>query len=271
MMTFSEKLMDLRRKFGMSQEQLADRLGVTRQSVSKWESGTAMPELVKLISLSDIFGVSVDYLVKDWMDSPEEPGSRGEDLSAQQAERLEKKVDELTNYVKGRVYRFDSRTRIFGLPLVSVRFGFVRNATFSKDNVARGIIAIGNAAVGVVAIGIVGVGLFTFGVVGLGLLSLGIVAAGLGAFGVAALGYLALGVSAVGVYTGGVAAIAAKIAVAVSAVAPTAVGEFASGSHVLLWGDGLTASEVRAFLLEHHPDLWQPLLDLFASLGAHIK
>lgn len=270
MMTFSEKLMDLRRKAGLSQEQLADRLGVTRQSVSKWESGTAMPELVKLISLSDIFGVSVDYLVKDYLEEPESADG-GDDLSAQQAVRLEKKVDELTNYVKGRVYRFDSKTRIFGLPLVSVRFGFVRNGKLSMDNVARGIIAIGNAAIGVVAIGIVGVGLFTFGVVGLGLLSLGIVAAGLGAFGVMALGYLALGVSAVGVYAGGVAAIAAKIAAAVSAVAPTAIGEHASGSHVLLWGDGLTAPEVRAFLLEHHPDLWQPLLDLFSSLGAHIK
>ena len=270
MMTFSEKLMDLRRKSGLSQEQLADRLGVTRQSVSKWESGTAMPELVKLISLSDIFGVSVDYLVKDYLEEPESAGG-GDDLSAQQAVRLEKKVDELTNYVKGRVYRFDSKTRIFGLPLVSIRFGFVRNGKLSMDNVARGIIAIGNAAIGVVAIGIVGVGLFTFGVVGLGLLSLGIVAAGLGAFGVMALGYLALGVSAAGVYAGGVAAIAAKIAAAVSAVAPTAIGEHASGSHVLLWGDGLTAPEVRAFLLEHHPDLWQPLLDLFSSLGAHIK
>ena len=270
MMTFSEKLMDLRRKSGLSQEQLADRLGVTRQSVSKWESGTAMPELVKLISLSELFGVSGDYLVKDWMEEPEDT-SGGDDLSVQQAVRLEKKVDELTNYVKGRVYRFDSKTRIFGLPLVSIRFGFVRNGKLSMDNVARGIIAIGNAAIGVVAIGIVGVGLFTFGVVGLGLLSLGIVAAGLGAFGVMALGYLALGVSAVGVYAGGVAAIAAKIAAAVSAVAPTAIGEHASGSHVLLWGDGLTAPEVRAFLLEHHPDLWQPLLDLFSSLGAHIK
>ena len=270
MMTFSEKLMDLRRKSGLSQEQLADRLGVTRQSVSKWESGTAMPELVKLISLSDIFGVSVDYLVKDYLEEPESAGG-GDDLSAQQAVRLEKKVDELTNYVKGRVYRFDSKTRIFGLPLVSIRFGFVRNGKLSMDNVARGIIAIGNAAIGVVAIGIVGVGLFTFGVVGLGLLSLGIVAAGLGAFGVMALGYLALGVSAVGVYAGGVAGIAAKIAAAGSAVAPPAIREHASGSHVLLWGDGLTAPEVRAFLLEHHPDLWQPLLDLFSSLGAHIK
>ena len=51
-MEFSERLMILRKQAGLSQEQLADRLGVTRQSVSKWESGTALPELVKLISLS---------------------------------------------------------------------------------------------------------------------------------------------------------------------------------------------------------------------------
>ena len=233
-MTFSEKLTGLRRKSGMSQEQLADRLGVTRQSVSKWEGGTAMPELVKLISLSELFGVSVDYLVKDWMEEPDNPCGGSGEISSKQADRLEKKVDELTNYVKGRVYRYDSKTRIFGLPLVSIRFGFVRNGKLSMDNTAKGIIAIGNCAIGVVAIGIVGVGLFTFGVLAMGMLSLGIVAGGLAAFGVAA--------------------IAAKIAVAVSAVAPTAVGEFASGSHVLLWGDGLTAPEVQTFLLEHHPD-----------------
>ena len=250
-MTFSEKLTGLRRKSGMSQEQLADRLGVTRQSVSKWEGGTAMPELVKLISLSELFGVSVDYLVKDWMEEPDNPCGGSGEISSKQADRLEKKVDELTNYVKGRVYRYDSKTRIFGLPLVSIRFGFVRNGKLSMDNTAKGIIAIGNCAIGVVAIGIVGVGLFTFGVLAMGMLSLGIVAGGLAAFGVAA--------------------IAAKIAVAVSSVAPTAVGEFASGSHVLLWGDGLTAPEVQTFLLEHHPDLWRPLLRLLTEIGAHIK
>ena len=280
-MTFSEKLTGLRRKSGMSQEQLADRLGVTRQSVSKWEGGTAMPELVKLISLSELFGVSVDYLVKDWMEEPDNPCGGSGEISSKQADRLEKKVDELTNYVKGRVYRYDSKTRIFGLPLVSIRFGFVRNGKLSMDNTAKGIIAIGNCAIGVVAIGIVGVGLFTFGVLAMGMLSLGIVAGGLAAFGVAALGYLALGVSAVGVYAGGVGAhgaeclvfgrISAKSAVAIAAVAPTAVGEFASGSHVLLWGDGLTAPEVQTFLLEHHPDLWRPLLRLLTEIGAHIK
>ena len=151
-MTFSEKLTGLRRKSGMSQEQLADRLGVTRQSVSKWEGGTAMPELVKLISLSELFGVSVDYLVKDWMEEPDNPCGGSGEISSKQADRLEKKVDELTNYVKGRVYRYDSKTRIFGLPLVSIRFGFVRNGKLSMDNTAKGIIAIGNCAIGVVAI-----------------------------------------------------------------------------------------------------------------------
>ena len=158
-MTFCEKLTDLRRRSGMSQEQLADRLGVTRQSVSKWESGTAMPELVKLISLSEFFDVSVDYLVKDWIEDPGGPRSGTEEVSSRQADRLEKKVDELTNYVRGKVYRFDSRTRIFGLPLVSIRLGFARHAeALPKDDVARGIIAIGNCAVGVVSIGLVGVG-----------------------------------------------------------------------------------------------------------------
>ncbi len=60
-MDFSEKLMDLRRREGWSQERLAEELGVTRQSVSKWEMGTAMPELGKLIALSDLFGVTIDY------------------------------------------------------------------------------------------------------------------------------------------------------------------------------------------------------------------
>jgi transcriptional regulator with XRE-family HTH domain len=60
-MTFSEKLTRLRRQQGMSQEQLADRMDVTRQSVSKWESGAAMPELGKLTALSELFRVSLDY------------------------------------------------------------------------------------------------------------------------------------------------------------------------------------------------------------------
>ena len=61
----SEKLYQLRKKSGLSQEQLAEQLNVSRQAISKWESGTAVPESEKLIIISNYFGVSVDYLLKD--------------------------------------------------------------------------------------------------------------------------------------------------------------------------------------------------------------
>ncbi len=61
----SEKLYQLRKKSGLSQEQLAEQLNVSRQAISKWESGTAVPESEKLITISNYFDVSVDYLLKD--------------------------------------------------------------------------------------------------------------------------------------------------------------------------------------------------------------
>ncbi len=64
-MKLSEKLYELRKKSGLSQEQLAEQLGVSRQAISKWESGSAMPEIDKLITISEYFGVSTDYLLKE--------------------------------------------------------------------------------------------------------------------------------------------------------------------------------------------------------------
>lgn len=61
----SEKLYKLRKNSGLSQEQLAEQLNVSRQAISKWESGTAFSESEKLITISNYFGVSVDYLLKD--------------------------------------------------------------------------------------------------------------------------------------------------------------------------------------------------------------
>lgn len=73
----SEKIYTLRKKRGLSQEQLAEQLGVSRQAVSKWESGTALPEIDKLILLSEYFNVSIDYLVKD-QDEQAAPGDNAE-------------------------------------------------------------------------------------------------------------------------------------------------------------------------------------------------
>ncbi len=64
-MILSEKIIMLRKKFGWSQEELAEQLGVSRQSISKWELAAAIPELDKLLRLSELFGVSTDYLLKD--------------------------------------------------------------------------------------------------------------------------------------------------------------------------------------------------------------
>lgn len=63
-MSLGDKIAELRRQRGWSQENLAERLGVTRQSVSKWESGTSVPDLDKIIGLSELFGVTTDYLIK---------------------------------------------------------------------------------------------------------------------------------------------------------------------------------------------------------------
>lgn len=63
-MDFSEKLLTLRKANDLTQEQLAEKLDVSRQSVSKWESGQASPELEKIIAMSAIFDVTTDYLLK---------------------------------------------------------------------------------------------------------------------------------------------------------------------------------------------------------------
>ena len=70
-MDFSEKIAMLRRQKNWSQEELAEKLMVTRQAVSKWESAQSMPDLDKLVQLSELLGVSTDYLLKSDRDAPE--------------------------------------------------------------------------------------------------------------------------------------------------------------------------------------------------------
>lgn len=64
-MNLAEKIQKERKMRGLTQEDLAQRLNVSRQSVSKWESGQALPEVDKILLLSECFGVSTDYLLKD--------------------------------------------------------------------------------------------------------------------------------------------------------------------------------------------------------------
>ena len=70
-MILADKIIDLRKKAGWSQEELADKLGVSRQSVSKWEGAQSIPDMNKILQLSELFGVSTDYLLKDSLEAPE--------------------------------------------------------------------------------------------------------------------------------------------------------------------------------------------------------
>lgn len=70
-MILADKIIMLRKKSGWSQEELADKLNVTRQSVSKWEGAQSVPDLERILQLSRVFGVSTDYLLKDEIEEEE--------------------------------------------------------------------------------------------------------------------------------------------------------------------------------------------------------
>ena len=70
-MILADKIIMLRKKNGLSQEELAEKMNVSRQSVSKWEGAQSVPDLNKIIMLSEIFGVSTDYLLKDSIEEPD--------------------------------------------------------------------------------------------------------------------------------------------------------------------------------------------------------
>lgn len=81
-MKLSEKILLLRKRQGLSQEALAEQLHVSRQAVSRWEMGTALPDAANLLQLSDLFGVTADYLLREELEGaadapPPQPARSG--------------------------------------------------------------------------------------------------------------------------------------------------------------------------------------------------
>lgn len=94
-MILADKIMNLRKQNGWSQEQLAEQLGVSRQSVSKWESGMSIPDLEKILKMSTLFGVSTDYLLKDEIE--QELPSETEDVYVNEARYIS--LEEANTYM----------------------------------------------------------------------------------------------------------------------------------------------------------------------------
>ena len=71
-MILADKITELRKLSGWSQEELADKLGVSRQSVSKWEMAQSTPDMNRIVMMAKLFGVSTDYLLLDEVRKPEQ-------------------------------------------------------------------------------------------------------------------------------------------------------------------------------------------------------
>ena len=98
-MIFSEKLQLIRKSKGMTQEDLAEKLAVSRQAVAKWESGQVYPDISNLIQISNLFNVTVDYLVRDQECMVSYKNTEDNDLSKLIEFRLEVNVNTYAAYM----------------------------------------------------------------------------------------------------------------------------------------------------------------------------
>lgn len=191
-MTLGEKIYGLRTEQGFSQETFGERLGVSRQSVSKWETDQSVPELEKIIAISELFGVTTDYLLKEKEERINAVENAAEDITAEREQPLS--VPTAYHNMIRPHYEYKSKKMVKGLPLVHVNIGMGAYR-------AKGIVAIGNLACGVFSIGLLSAGVISVGILSAGiLLALGNVAVGLISAGTLAVGCFAFGAFSVGIF-----------------------------------------------------------------------
>ena len=247
---FEERLYQLRRERGISQEELANIIGVSRQAVQKWESGASQPNIDNLVAISEYFGVTLDYLLKG-----DEPGWEASDIPFED-------TSQVVCAPYRTHYEYKSSTTLFGLPLVHInvgRFGLYR---------ATGLVSIGLISAGLLSFGCLSLGLLAMGAAALGLAALGGIALGAGiAAGGLAVGWLAIGGLAKGVYAAGGLAFAEKVAAGGAAFGHIAIGDTVEGAVTFSnhAGAEISSSAVRSAILQAFPTIPRWLLTLFSS------
>lgn len=259
-MTTGQIIYENRKRMGLTQEELAEKLGVTRQAVSRWEQDMSFPETKQLIELCRLFGLSADELLfghphaEGPAEDPKEDPVEGpkEEPIEEPAPTDDGKGKTWGVIDHGRSFRFEyiSKRRVLGMPLVHINLGACRaHGFFAVGLFSAGIFSLGLFSMGVVSAGVFTLGLLAFGSFALGGLALGGIALGLMVFGGIACGLVSFGGLAVG-----------QIAVGGAAVGQFAVGDWAhgwlavgisraSGAHAFLVTDGL--EELSVFLGEN--------------------
>lgn len=190
-MTTGEKIAKHRKENNYTQEQLAEILGVSRQSVSKWESDIAYPETEKLIRLGKLFGCSMDYLLNEDCTDP----------TGKQPMQPVQVLDSLRSGMKELTKERKSEKLLWGLPLYHI--GRDAHGFFAVGGKARGVFAIGLRAKGVVSLGLMSIGVVSIGLLSGGLIALGLLAMGALSVGSVALGLLAAGAVSIGIVSFG--------------------------------------------------------------------
>ncbi|MBE6653092.1 MAG: helix-turn-helix transcriptional regulator [Ruminococcaceae bacterium] len=224
--TTGGRLARLRRAQNITQEELAERLGISRQAVSKWESDLAYPETDKLLTLSRLYGCTVDYLLTGEEPVPPCPEPKPEPQAASATTAPLTRLGDAWSR-RPHYFEYKSRRTLGNLPLVHINIGWGRKATgvLAIGLAARGIFSLGLASVGVLSVGLCSVGLLSLGIFALGLLlAVGSIAVGAVAVGAIAVGILAIGALSVGLISVGALAVGYYVALGDHAYGMIAAG-----------------------------------------------
>lgn len=237
-MTFGEKLSRLRKESNYTQEELAELLGVSRQSVSKWESDIAYPETGKLRRMSKLFDCSLDYLLND--NAEEKNGADHEKTF----------FETLQSTLKKQFKERKSEKTVLGMPLYHIgrnAHGFIAigiraRGVISIGFISKGIVSFGLLSLGIISIGLLAIGMLAAGTFSLGLLSFGAIALGIIAAGAVSVGVVSMGALSVGCFSAGALAIGRYAAIGDHAHGMIAIGKtIAQGSLYSHIGDTSTA------------------------------
>lgn len=242
-MEFKEKLLELRKKNGYSQEELGYKINVTRQTISNWELGLTTPELNKIIELAEVFNITTDELL---LNNVEE----------------KKSSNSLKKLISSFHYEYKSKLKIKGIPLVHINLGlgvYIAKGIIAIGNISLGLISLGLISIGILALGVLALGLIALGVFSLGIVSCAVIALGVFSFGAISLGYLSFGAVAIGKYS-----------IGACAIGEISYGAYASGN-VAFDTENMTISfskeEIKQALEAYGSNIPKFIKNLFISLG----
>lgn len=160
-MIFADKVIHHRKKNGWTQEELAEKMDVSRQSISKWEGAQSVPDLEKILKLSNLFGVSTDYLLRDEMEPEESAPHATLDVPEDRADLRTVTLQEATRYLASRgkaakMIALGVFLCILGLIFLIGMGGAAEFGIFDMSVINGGVLGL----IGAVVFAAIGVGLF---------------------------------------------------------------------------------------------------------------